>query len=136
MFHKHLGFGTSSRSAKRKDGFAAALLIAFGSAVAIAVPFAACADQRESAAKLLARTMTNPEFRVKSFRGGAWLGNGDSYLVLEPSATACCSDIVRYQTATGARDILVAADRLIPAGAKTPLPLSSDLVELPVGQAG
>ena len=34
-------------------------------------------DQRADAAKLLARTMNNPEFRVKGFRGGAWLGNGD-----------------------------------------------------------
>jgi dipeptidyl-peptidase-4 len=123
MFHKQLGFGRSSRPAKRKYGFPTALLIAFSVAVAIAVPFAACADQRETAAKLLARTMTNPEFRVKSFRGGAWLGIGDSYLALEPSATAGGSDIVRYQTATGIRDILVAADRLIPAGAKTPLPV-------------
>lgn len=84
---------------------------------------AAHADQRESAAKLLARTMFNPEFRPKSFRGGEWFGNGDSYLALEPSATPNGTDIVRYQTATGARDILVAASRLVPAGAKDPLPV-------------
>jgi dipeptidyl-peptidase 4 len=69
--------------------------------------------------------MTNPEFKVKSFRDGAWLGNGVSYLALEPSTTGSGSDIVRYQTATGSREILVAADRLIPAGEKTPLAVES-----------
>jgi len=65
--------------------------------------------------------MFNPEFRAKSFRGGEWFGNGDSYLALEPSETPDGTDIVRYQTATGARDILVSASRLIPTGEKTPL---------------
>ncbi|HMD10106.1 MAG TPA: DPP IV N-terminal domain-containing protein [Candidatus Acidoferrum sp.] len=67
--------------------------------------------------------MGSPEFRVKTFRGGTWLGNGDFYLAIEPSATAGGTDIVRYQTTTGAREILVAASRLIPAGEKTPLPV-------------
>jgi len=87
------------------------------------VPFAIRGDERESAAKLLARTMFNPEFRVRTFHGGEWLGSGDSYLAIEASTTAGGTDIVRYQTATGARDILVAASRLIPAGEKTPLPV-------------
>jgi dipeptidyl-peptidase-4 len=74
------------------------------------------ADQRESAKKLLERTMFNPEFRPKSFHGGEWYGNGDAYLALEPSASGKDTDIVRYQTATGARDVLISASRLIPAG--------------------
>ena len=41
----------------------------------------------------------------------------------EPSASGNGSDIVRYQTATGTREILVAASRLIPAGEKAPLPV-------------
>jgi dipeptidyl-peptidase-4 len=121
MFHAKLASGTSSRTASGKGGLPAAALIAFSVAAGIGAPLVAHADQRESAAKLLARTMTNSEFRLKFFRGGAWLGNGDSYLALEPSAPGAGSDIVRYQTATGAREILVAADRLIPAGEKMPL---------------
>ncbi len=63
-------------------------------------------DQRVEAAKLLARTMNNPEFRMKGFRGGAWLGNGDYYLAIENSKdTPGGTDIVRYATSTGARDI-------------------------------
>lgn len=96
--------------------------IAFALA-ALPIAVAAHANQRESAAKLLARTMFNPEFRPKTFRDGEWFGNGDSYLALEPSSTPNGTDIVRYQTATGARDILVAASRLVPAGAKDPLPV-------------
>ena len=91
--------------------------------VAALIVTATQADQRESAAKLLARTMFNPEFRPKTFRGGEWFGNGDSYLALEPSSAPNGTDIVRYQTATGARDILVAASRLVPTGAKDPLPV-------------
>ncbi|HKF24341.1 MAG TPA: S9 family peptidase, partial [Candidatus Acidoferrum sp.] len=61
----------------------------------------------------------------KTFRGGEWFGNGDSYLALEPSATPGGTDIVRYQTATGAREIFVPASRLMPAGDKKPLSIES-----------
>src|SRR5437773_2644924 len=111
------GFAATWRRVLR----AAAALIAFSAVMAIAMPSSAHAQLRESAAKLIAHTMGNPEFRVKSFRGGTWLGNGDAYLDLEPSASGAGNDIVKYQTATGAREILVAADRLIPSGEKTPL---------------
>jgi dipeptidyl-peptidase 4 len=123
MFQKKLIFGTSNRSAKRKERFPAVALIAFGAAVAFAASLGARADERESAAKLVARTMFNPEFRVKTFHGGEWLGNGDFYLAIEAAASGGGSDIVRYQTSTGAREILVSASRLIPAGEKAPLPL-------------
>ncbi len=121
MVHTGLLSGAGSGSAKKKHQLPAAALIGFGIAVAIAAPSNAYGQLRESATKLIERTVGNPEFRVKSFRGGTWLGNGDSYLDLEPSASGTGSDIVKYQTATGAKEILVAADRLIPAGEKTPL---------------
>lgn len=121
MIHAKMGSGTARRPASVKAWFLATGLFALTIAVTIATPVGAYADQRESAAKLVAQTMRNPEFRPKFFRGGAWLGSGDAYLALEPSANGAGSDVVRYQTATGAREILVAADRLIPAGEKTPL---------------
>jgi dipeptidyl-peptidase-4 len=119
MIQAELGCGAARRMAGGKNGFPRLALIAFAILAAIGTPLRA--DQREGAAKLLARTMSNPEFRPKVFRGGAWLGNGDSYLAIEPSATGNGSDIVRYQTATGTREIFVAAERLIPTGQKTPL---------------
>jgi dipeptidyl-peptidase 4 len=90
-------------------------------AAALATSLATHADQRESARQLLQRTMFNPEFRPKSFHGGEWFGDGSSYLALEPSPSGQGTDVVRYQTATGARDILISASRLAPQGATTPL---------------
>jgi dipeptidyl-peptidase-4 len=125
MVHGKARCGTANRALRGEGRFSASALIALSIALAIASPLVTRANQREAAAKLLARTMTNPEFRPKSFRGGEWLGNGDAYLAIEPSAAGTGSDIVRYQTATGTREILVAAERLIPAGEKTPLPLEN-----------
>jgi dipeptidyl-peptidase 4 len=108
-------------AANRKCDLAKAALMAVGILAAITATPGTHAQLRESAAKLIARTMGNPEFRPKTFHGGSWLGNGDSYLDLEPSASGAGSDIVKYNTATGAREIFVAANRLIPAGEKGPL---------------
>jgi dipeptidyl-peptidase-4 len=95
--------------------------IAFVLIVAVATSIPTPADQRDSARQLLTRTMFNPEFRPKFFRGGEWYGDGSSYLALERSADGHGTDIVRYQTATGARDILIPASRLVPPGAADPL---------------
>ncbi len=130
MFHTNLNSRAAIRSSRWKASLPMAALIGFVIVAAVAVPFApsvaAQADQRQSAAQLLMRTMNNPEFRVKTFRGGEWLGNGDAYLAIEASAgTPGGNDIVRYETATGARTILIAASRLIPDGAKAPLPIEN-----------
>src|SRR5713101_5451344 len=94
MIHAEPGSGAAGRPTRRKPRFPAAAFAPLIIVAGIATPLAARADQREAAAKLLARTMTNPEFRPKFFRGGAWLGNGDSYLAIEPSASGNGSDIV------------------------------------------
>src|SRR5205807_4437053 len=116
MVHSGWTSRAASRVARAKHRLMAACLVA-----AIATTPSAYGQLRDSAAKLIARTMGNPEFRPKFFRGGAWLGNGDSYLDLEPSASGAGNDIIKYDTATGAREILVGANRLIPAGEKRPL---------------
>jgi dipeptidyl-peptidase-4 len=102
-----------------------ATVVALSVAVTVATLPPVLADQREAAAKLLARTMNNPEFRLKSFRGGVWQGSGDSYLALEPAASGTGNDIVRYQTATGQKEILVAAARPTPTGEKAPLAIEN-----------
>lgn len=123
MFRRKPGTCASTQSANRRHVSLAATLLLLSLLVPILAPIATHADERESAAKLIARTVLNKEFRDKTFRGGEWLGNGDSYLALEPSATPGGTDIVRYETSRGSREIFLAADRLIPAGAKTPLAL-------------
>jgi len=123
MVHNGWTSRAARRAARGKHGLLSVLVMAACLVTAIATPPSAYAQLRESAAKQIARTMGNPEFRPKSFRGGNWLGNGDFYLDLEASASGAGSDIVKYSTATGEREILVAAERLIPAGEKTPLPV-------------
>lgn len=130
MIHAKLRSDAVARPAKWSSTLHAASIIGLLLATALAAPFAvtvnAQADKHESAAKLLARTLFNPEFRVRGFRGGAWLGNGNAYAAIEPStANTGGSDIVRYDTATGARSILVPASRMIPEGIKTPLPIEN-----------
>src|SRR5262245_51089746 len=100
-------------------------LIVFTFVAVAGTPPSSFADQREAAGKLLARTMFNPEFRPKTFHGGEWFGNGDYYLALQPSSTPGGTDIVRYSTASGAREVFVPAARLIPANAKEPLSIES-----------
>jgi len=95
--------------------------IALALTAILASSLATQADQRDSARKLLEKTMFNSNFRPKSFRGGEWYLDGSSYLALEPAASGHGTDIVRYNTATGARDILIAASRLTPQGASEPL---------------
>jgi dipeptidyl-peptidase-4 len=125
MLDPKLELTASSGTEGKGQKFAAATRAVFMVVLAFALAPSTRADERESAAKLVARTMFNPDFRVKTFRGGEWLGPGDSYLAIEPSANGSGSDIVRYQTATGTKEILVSASRLIPAGEKTPLSIEN-----------
>ena len=54
-----------------------------------------------------------------------WEAGGKGYLVLESSGKGDAQDIVRYDAATGQRSILVAVDKLVPAGANEPLVVES-----------
>lgn len=60
-------------------------------------------------------------FRAKSLNALKWQADGKGYLVLEDSGKGDAQDIVRYDIATGERSILVGTDKLVPAGASTPL---------------
>src|ERR1044072_5509373 len=61
-------------------------------------------------------------YRTRSLGPVQWQNDGSGYLALEPSATRRGSvDIVRYDVNTGERTDKLAADKLIPPGASTPL---------------
>jgi dipeptidyl-peptidase-4 len=63
------------------------------------------------------------EFKSKAFGPARWI-DGASYLTVEDSLTrAGASDLVRYDAASGARSILIAAERLVPAPGAAPLGL-------------
>lgn len=64
------------------------------------------------------------EFAVKNFGPARWLDGGVAYTTVEPSAAfpnSDAKDIVRYETATGARKVLVSASQLVPAPGAKPL---------------
>jgi dipeptidyl-peptidase 4 len=72
--------------------------------------------------QLLHRMYASPDFEVKYFGPARWLDDGAFYTTVEASAAVKdARDIVRYQTATGKREVLVSAAKLIPSGSKDPL---------------
>jgi dipeptidyl-peptidase 4 len=80
------------------------------------------AQDRTQLNERLRRIFATSEFEVKHFGPARWLQEGEAYVTVEPSAAAKdASDIVRYETASGKREVLVSATQLTPAGAKTPL---------------
>jgi dipeptidyl-peptidase-4 len=63
-------------------------------------------------------TFTYQAERVGDLR---WQANGSGYLMLEPSAGKTAPDLVRYDAASGARTVLLPAEKLVPPGASSPL---------------
>src|ERR1700683_1739228 len=89
---------------------------AFAQNALTAPPISADAD------KLLHRMFASTDFEVRNFGPARWLDGGDFYTTVERSADSKdAQEIVRYETATGKREVFVSAAKLIPAGAKTPL---------------
>jgi len=70
----------------------------------------------------LERLWASRDFVPEFFGPARWLADGSGYTTVEPSATARrARDIVRYDPATGAREVLVPATRLVPPGEAAPL---------------
>ena len=68
------------------------------------------------------RIFHDREFELEEKVPSKWLEGGDSYTTVEPSESVDGGfDIVRHDSVTGARSILVEAGRLIPKGAQKPL---------------
>ena len=86
----------------------------------VAVP--ARAQERATLEERLSRIFQDRAYDAKSFGPARWLDGGAAYTTVEPSeAVDGASDVVRYDTATGARTILVSASDRIPPGASGPL---------------
>ena len=61
------------------------------------------------------------EFRSQPFGPARWLGDGSAYTTLELSEADGGQNLVRYDTETGAREVLVSARQFIPQGDSVPL---------------
>ncbi len=68
----------------------------------------------------LERIFASRTYVPDRFGPARWL-NGSSYTTVEPSADGTGSDIVRYDAATGARDVYIGAAQLTPAPGARPL---------------
>jgi dipeptidyl-peptidase 4 len=84
----------------------------------LAAAFARAAEPRlpDDLAASLDRIFAKKEFKAKTFGPARWLDEGKAYTTVEDSAAVKGGhDIVRYETATGARRVLVSASRLAEA---------------------
>ena len=94
-----------------------ALSLCLGAAAAAAAQQPAADSSRLT----VERIYGGAEFRPGSFGPMRWLDGGAAYTTLEQAADGRGRDIVRYATESGAREVLVPASRLIPAGDTAPL---------------
>ncbi|MFC1760255.1 DPP IV N-terminal domain-containing protein, partial [Candidatus Neomarinimicrobiota bacterium] len=73
----------------------------------------------------LERIYKDTLFKLNEFGPAVWLEDGSGYTTLEESAAfPTAKDIIKYDPATGERDILVEASQLIPKGKQNPLVMS------------
>jgi dipeptidyl-peptidase-4 len=80
------------------------------------------APQNNPSILTLDRIFSSSEFAGQFFGPARWVEGGAGYTTLEPSTTAKgARDIIRYDTSTGNRTVLVAAERLVPGGQSAPL---------------
>lgn len=72
------------------------------------------------------RAFLTRELEPRTFGPARWIDDGQAYTTVEPSGTwAGSTDVVRYVTLSGKRDVMVAANELIPKGATKPLSIEN-----------
>ena len=80
------------------------------------------AQATDSTLLTLDRIFAGDEFSTRSFGPARWLDDGKRYTTVEPStAVGGARDIVAYESVSGAREVLVSAAALLPAGSTRPL---------------
>ena len=82
----------------------------------IASPVIAQAQVPDSLRAAVRRIFNSRDFVSERFGPARWIENGAAYTTVEPAAQGRGSDIVRYETATGARSVLVSAQAMTPRG--------------------
>jgi dipeptidyl-peptidase-4 len=88
--------------------------------------FSQAQEEIDSTKLTLDRIFASSEFRQEYFGPYKWLGNGDFYTTLERSdSIERARDIVKYNSKSGQKTILVEAGELIPEGKEKPLRISN-----------
>lgn len=100
------------------------LVIASAFVVAL-LHFPTQAQTPDSTLLTLDRIFNARDFASEFFGPARWLADGSGYTTLERSAEARrARDIVRYDPQSGRREILVAANKLVPSGSDTVLAIA------------
>ena len=82
--------------------------------------------QNDSGKLTLARIFSSGEFNQEGFGPARWIENGNGYTTLERSANyQGAREVIRYETKTGERSVLIPAQRLIPDGSQFPLSIAN-----------
>ena len=72
------------------------------------------------------RIFSSGQFFSERFGPARWIDNGDGYTTLEASPDyRGARDVIRYETKTGERAVLIPASQLIPSGQQRPLSISN-----------
>ena len=80
------------------------------------------AARPDSSLLTVERIFGGTEFRGAAFGPARWLGDGSAYTTLEDAPQGRRGrEIVRYDSRSGAREVLVPAERLVPPGDTAPL---------------
>jgi len=88
--------------------------------LALLITSTAASQQRQDLT--VERVFNSQEFASERFGPARWVEDGDGYTTLERSDKfEGASDIVRYETKSGERSILVSAEDLVPGGTELPL---------------
>lgn len=93
--------------------------LALIASLACAVP--AAAQQPDPVRLSVERIITADDFRTEGFGPARWLEDGTGYTTVERAAPGAGQEIVRYDPATGNREVLIPASALTPPGATRPL---------------
>jgi len=103
-----------------------AILLVLLLAGAMTTGGSAGAQEKSDLETLLHKIYASDDFEVKVFGPARWLDGGEGYTNVERSTSQNgAADIVRYDTATGKRGILLAASELIPAGERSALQIEN-----------
>lgn len=97
----------------RRMGLAGVLVVVFA--------LVGAADEPDQSRLTVERIITNDDFQTEGFGPARWLDEGAGYSTVGKAAADKGREIVRYETATGTREVLVSAESLTPPGAEKPL---------------
>jgi dipeptidyl-peptidase-4 len=90
--------------------------------LALTCAAAPLAAQRADTTLSVERIFNSPDLFPRFFGGARWRPGVAAYTRLEPSAsTRGARDLVQYDAASGRRDVILPASRLIPTGATAPI---------------